>query len=83
MKLTTEEEFPQGQNFGCTNEQMLLLNCRQPSAPVIHRCHTYTCCRMVRGPPLIQKGLFRGVVCRVQAYSSSGDSDLAKHLQVN
>lgn len=37
----------------------------------------YTCGRMVQGPPLTQRGLFRGVACRVQAYISSGDCNLA------
>lgn len=54
MKLTTEEEFLQGQSFGCTSEQKLLLNCRQPSRHVSHRSRKCTCCRMVQGPPLTQ-----------------------------
>lgn len=51
MKLTTVEGFAQGQNSCCTNEQKLLLSCRQPPRPGSHRCPVYTWCRMAWAPP--------------------------------
>lgn len=51
MKLTTVEGFPLGQNSGCTNEQKLLLSCRQPPRLGSHRCPVYTWCRMAGAPP--------------------------------
>lgn len=60
MKLTVEEEFPQGQNLGCTNKQKLVLNWRCPLGYL-------TCIRH------LSTGSTEGavLVCRVQAHVSA------------
>lgn len=60
LKLTVEEEFPQGQNLGCTNKQKLLLNWWHPWGYLI-------CIR--HGSTVSTKGAV--LVCRVQPHVSS------------